>query len=149
MSDSRHKRHHVSALLDHIVCPAQYRRVVVRPAVATVLTEVCLDIAKRYEIVCVESGTDPAHGHFLVQSVPTYSPTQIVHIIKSLTASEIVTRVPAVKKPPWGGILVPRLLHPSWRSTRERRSPSPRCQEPRHAKESSALQAAPSSSRPA
>jgi hypothetical protein len=25
--------------------------------------------------------------HFLVQSVPTYSPTQIIRIIKSLTAS--------------------------------------------------------------
>jgi hypothetical protein len=27
MSDYRHKRHNVSSLLDHIVCPAKYRRV--------------------------------------------------------------------------------------------------------------------------
>ena len=50
MSDYRHKRHNVSALIYHIVCPAKYRRVIFDAAVDTVLKDVCLDIAKRYEI---------------------------------------------------------------------------------------------------
>lgn len=41
--------------------------------------------------------------HFLVQSVPMYSPTKIVRTIKSLTAREIFKRVPDVKKKLWGG----------------------------------------------
>jgi len=50
MSDYRHKRHNVSALIYHIVCPAKYRRVIFDAEVDTVLKDVCLDIAKRYEI---------------------------------------------------------------------------------------------------
>jgi len=38
-----------------------------------------------------------------VQSVPSYSPTKIVQIIKSLTAREIFHRVPTGKKRLWGG----------------------------------------------
>ena len=41
--------------------------------------------------------------HFLVQSVPSSSPTKIVRMIKSLTAREIFKRVPTVKKQLWGG----------------------------------------------
>ena len=103
MSDYRHKRHNVSSLLYHIVCPAKYRRVIFDPEVDTVLRDICLDIAQRYEIVFLEIGTDKDHVHFLVQSVPSYSPTKIVQIIKSLTAREIFHRVPTVKKRLWGG----------------------------------------------
>ena len=68
-----------------------------------VLKEVCLDIADRYQIEFLEIGTDKAHVHFLVQSVPTYSPTKITTTIKSLTAREVFARVPLVKKQLWGG----------------------------------------------
>ena len=49
--------------------------------------------------------TDTEHVHFLVQSVPSYSPTKMVKIIKSLTAREIFHRIPTVKKRLWGGEL--------------------------------------------
>jgi REP element-mobilizing transposase RayT len=54
----------------------------------------------RDEIKFVEIGTD--HVHFLIQSLPTYSPTQIARIVKSITAREIFQRVP-VKKLLCGG----------------------------------------------
>ena len=60
-------------------------------------------IADRYQIEFLEIGTEKDHVHFLKQSVPTYSPTKIITIIKSLTAREIFARVPAVKKQMWGG----------------------------------------------
>ena len=103
MSQLIRKRHNVSILLYHIVCPAKYRRVVMNQEVDQVLTTVCLDIARRYEIVFLEIGTDRDHVHFLVQSVPSYSLTKVVRIIKSLTAREILARVPSVKKQLWGG----------------------------------------------
>ena len=68
-----------------------------------VLKDVCLEIAKRYEIVFIEIGVEKDHVHFLLQSVPSYSPTRIVRMIKSITAREIFKRAPAVKKQLWGG----------------------------------------------
>jgi REP element-mobilizing transposase RayT len=103
MSQPIHKEHNVSVLLYHIVCPAKYRRVVVVREVDQVLREVCLEMGLRYEIVFLEIGTDRDHVHFLVQSVPSYSPTKIVRVIKSITAREIFARVPTVKKQLWGG----------------------------------------------
>jgi len=103
MSELLHKRHNVSVLMYHIVCPAKYRRAVFTPEVEQVLKEVCLAIEQRYEIKFLEIGTDQDHIHFLVQSVPSYSPTKIVRGIKSITAREIFSRVPAVKQQLWGG----------------------------------------------
>jgi len=68
-----------------------------------VLKDVCLEIAKRYEIVFIEIGVEKDHVHFLLQSVPSYSPTRIARMIKSITAREIFKRVPTVKKQLWGG----------------------------------------------
>jgi putative transposase len=105
MSEYLHKSHNVSVLIYHLVCPAKYRRVVFDSPVDAVLKEICLEIAKRYELVFLEIGTDKDHVHFLIQSVPMYSPTKIVKIVKSITAREIFHRVPTVKKQLWGGEL--------------------------------------------
>ena len=87
----------------HIVCPAKYRRAVFTPPVDRKLKEVCLEIGKRHEITFLEIGPDKDQGHFLVQSVPMYSPKKIVQIIKSITAREIFAACPEVKKQLWGG----------------------------------------------
>jgi putative transposase len=43
--------------------------------------------------------------HFLIQSVPKYSPTKIITTVKSITAREIFSKHPKVKKQLWGGKL--------------------------------------------
>jgi putative transposase len=98
-----HKSHNVTVLLYHLVFPAKYRRVVFDKNVDEVLKEVCIKIEDRYQIKFLEIGTDKDHVHFLVQSVPTYSVTKIITIIKSLTAKEIFKICPQVKKQLWGG----------------------------------------------
>src|SRR5215210_8535508 len=103
MSDFIRKEHNVSLLLYHIVCPAKYRRAVFTPLVDEKLKEICGEIALRYEIEFLEIGTDQDHVHFLVQSVPNYSPKKIVQRIKSITAREIFRACPAVKRQLWGG----------------------------------------------
>lgn len=103
MSHLNRKSHNVSILVYHFVCPAKYRRAVIDEKVDQVLKVVCLEIAQRYQIEFLEIGTDKDHVHFLVQSVPSYSPTRIVTIIKSFTAREVFVRVPSVKKQLWGG----------------------------------------------
>ena len=87
----------------HIVCPAKYRRTVFSDEVEIKLKEICGEIQKRYEIEFLEIGSDDDHVHFLVQSVPMYSPKQLVQIIKSHTAREIFKQCPEVKKHLWGG----------------------------------------------
>ena len=102
-SEYIHKSHNVSILIYHFVCPAKYRQVVFSSEVDNTLKEVCLEISKRYQIQFLEIGTDKDHVHFLLQSVPTYSPTKIITMVKSLTAREIFQRHPEVKENLWGG----------------------------------------------
>src|SRR5580658_3769113 len=103
MSEYIHKSHNVTVLLYHLVFPAKYRRSVIDDDVDVVLKEICLEIEKRYQVKFLEVGTDKDHVHFLVQSVPTYSVTKIVMLVQSLTAREIFSRCPQVKKQLWGG----------------------------------------------
>ena len=103
MSEYIHKSHNVTVLMYHLVFPAKYRRVVFDEEVDEVLKEVCLGLEQRYEVKFLEIGTDKDHVHFLVQSVPGYSVTKVVRIIKSVTAREIFKRCPQVKKKLLGG----------------------------------------------
>jgi len=103
MGELIRKSHKVSILMYHFVCVAKYRRLVITEEVDEVLQKVCMDISKRYEIRFLEIGTEGDHVHFLIQSVPSYSPTKIVTRVKSITAREIFSRAPSVKKQLWGG----------------------------------------------
>ena len=69
------------------------------------LKDVCLEIAKRYQIHFLEIGTDKDHVHFLIQSVPTYTITKLVTIIKSITARELFKQHPTLRKTMWGSEL--------------------------------------------
>lgn len=103
MSKYIHKSHNVTVLIYHLVCPAKYRKSVFSEKVDSELKKICLEISERYEIDFLEIGTDKDHVHFLIQSVPKYSPTKIVRTVKSITAREIFKRCPEVKKQLWGG----------------------------------------------
>jgi putative transposase len=105
MSESKyiHKSHNVSVILYHYVCPAKYRKVVFSLEVDNTIKDTCIEISKRYQVHFLEIGTDKNHVHFLVQSVPMYSPTKIITLIKSITAREVFRHHPEVKKILWGG----------------------------------------------
>ena len=98
MSKFIHKSHNVTVLLYHLVFPAKYRRVVLDAGVDKAIASVCLEIEKRYEINFLEIGSDDDHIHFLVQSVPMYSITKLVTMIKSISAREAFKKCPHVKK---------------------------------------------------
>ena len=103
MSDNIHRSHNVTNLMYHFVCPAKYRKVVVDEEVDRVIQETCRGIEVRYDIRFLEIGTDRDHVHFLIQSVPTMSPTEIIQIVKSITAKRVFKECPKVKKKLWGG----------------------------------------------
>ncbi len=96
--------HNMSNLVYHFVCPAKYRRSVFSDNVETHLWNICLEIELRYDYIkFLEIGADKNHVHFLVQSTPNYSPSQIIKTIKSITARQIFLECPEVKKWLWGG----------------------------------------------
>ena len=96
--------HNVSNLVYHVVCPAKYRRVVFDNVVEEHLKNICLGIEERYEYIhFLEIGVDNDHVHFLIQSLPSKSPTELVRVIKSVTARQIFKECPQVKKKLWGG----------------------------------------------
>lgn len=67
--------------------------------------KVCEEISERYEIAFLEIGYESDHVHFLIQSVPILSLSQIVRTIKSITAREMFRIHPEVKQLLWGGNL--------------------------------------------
>ncbi len=103
MGDLIRKSHNVSLLMYHFVFVAKYRRIVITEEVDALLRDICIEISKRFEIRFLEIGVEGDHVHFLIQSVPTYSPTNIVKKVKSIIAREIFLKVPSVKKKLWGG----------------------------------------------
>ena len=106
MADSSywHLSHNVSNLVYHFVCPAKYRRVVFDDNVDETLSQICEGVEIRYEwIEFLEIGVDKDHVHFLIQSTPNHSPSEIIKTVKSITARRIFVEHPEVKKQLWGG----------------------------------------------
>ena len=103
MKDYEHiyKRHNKTHLLYHFVFPMKYRR----EESGKTLISICKEISERYDIVFVEIGYESDHVHFLIQSVPSLSLSQIVRTIKSLTGRELFRLHPEIKQFLWGGNL--------------------------------------------
>lgn len=87
----------------HLVCVVKYRKDVLTEPVTNTIVNVCLDIQEKYGIHFIEIGTDVNYIHYLLQSPPKYSPTQLVTMIKSLTARMVFEMNPEVKNKLWGG----------------------------------------------
>jgi putative transposase len=67
------------------------------------LVATCQAIELRYEVKFLAIGTDKDRVDFLVQTVPSYSVTKVVTLIKSLIAREVFSSCPEVKRKLCGG----------------------------------------------
>jgi len=65
--------------------------------------EICKNLENRYHMIFETLGFDEDHVHFLLQTVPKYSPSQIFRIVKSITAIELFKRHKDLKEELWGG----------------------------------------------
>ena len=65
--------------------------------------DVCRGMEERYSMKFETIGFDEDHVHFLLQSVPKYSPSQLFRIVKSITAIKLFESHPDIKKELWGG----------------------------------------------
>jgi REP element-mobilizing transposase RayT len=102
MIEHIHKRHNKSLLVYHLVCPVKYRRNVFTEESEQTLKHTCLELGLRYEITFLEIGIDGDHAHFLIQTIPSMSVSDVVKLIKSITAKRLFEKHPEVKRFLWG-----------------------------------------------
>jgi len=105
VSEHLKKSHNTNLLLYHLVCPAKRRKKVFLPEVEQTLKSVCQEIGECYEMIFVEIGSDTDHVHFLIQTIPLYSPTKIARIVKSITAKQLLAKYPWIKQQTLGSNL--------------------------------------------
>ena len=103
MSEHILKSHNKTVLLYHLVFPSKYRRKIFTKEIEETLVNICKEIAERYEINFLEIGNDEDHVHFLIQGIPKMPVSRIVQIVKSITARELFSKHPEIKKMLWGG----------------------------------------------
>ena len=105
MSPIRRTRHAVFDLKYHIVWVPKYRKLVLKEALAKRLKEVFQEIAERYEFEIDTMGVKEDHVHLFLTAPPRYSPSQIVQIMKSISAKIVFREFPEIEKQLWGGEL--------------------------------------------
>ena len=67
------------------------------------VSNVCKEFEDRYHMKFETIGFDEDHVHFMLQSVPKYSASQIFRLVKSITAIKLFEEYPDLKKELWGG----------------------------------------------
>ena len=87
----------------HIVFPVKYRKALLDEEVTEIIQQTAEGIAERYAIEMEAIGCDKDHIHLLCGAHPKVAPSKIVQIFKSITAGEIFSRKPSIKKELWGG----------------------------------------------
>ena len=65
--------------------------------------KICKGIEDRYHMKFETIGFDEDHVHFMLQSVPKYSTSQLFRVVKSITAIKLFEEHPDLKKELWGG----------------------------------------------
>jgi putative transposase len=96
--------HAVYKIRYHFVTAVKYRKVLLKPEVVEVIRETMKGINERYNIIIDELGFDGDHIHIFCGAMPQYSPSQVLQLIKSITAKRVFNQFPKLKKEElWGG----------------------------------------------
>ena len=101
----RGKRPHaVYKIRYHFVTAVKYRKVLLNAAVEECIRETMKGINERYNIIIDELVFDEDHIHIFCGARPQYSPSQVLQLIKSITAKRVFKQFPKLRKEElWGG----------------------------------------------
>ena len=98
--------HHVYRLMYHFVWIPKYRHKVFEEPYRTVLKDIIRKVGYDYEIDIVELEIPADHIHMVIRSEPKVSPSDVMQVVKSISAREFFRLHPEVKKKYfWGGKL--------------------------------------------
>ncbi len=104
MVELKRASHCVYKIRYHMVLSIKYRKkLLLDKDRIEFFKEICTEIGKRYWFEFDALGTDGDHVHVFVGAAPRYAPSNIMQIIKSITAKIIFKKYPEIKKQLWGG----------------------------------------------
>ena len=96
--------HKVYVIKYHLVFVIKYRKdLFLSESYVNHLKLVLKEIEKRYFLSPETIGFDEDHVHMLMRAAPRYSPSNIIQIVKSITAKQMFKKFPEIKKELWGG----------------------------------------------
>ena len=105
MSSVKRAKHAVYDLKYHFVWVPKYRKLVLQGPVAESLKEIFQGIAERYELEIDALEVMSDHVHLFLLAPPKYSPSQVVQVLKSVSARELFCQHPALREELRGGEL--------------------------------------------
>ena len=101
----RRTKHAVYELKYHLVWVPKYRARILRGDVTWYLKEVFLEIAQEYEFRIDTMEVMADHVHIFIEAPPSYSPSEVVQILKSISAREVFKKFRRLRKELWAGEL--------------------------------------------
>ena len=104
MEDLCKSAHKVFRIKYHFVFCIKYRKdIFLEEKYIQTIKETCKKLENRYHMKFETLGFDEDHVHFLLETVPKYSPSQIFRVVKSITAIELFKQHQNLKEELWGG----------------------------------------------
>jgi len=104
MEELQKSYHKVFKIKYHFVFSIKYRKdLFLEEKYVNAMKEFCKGLEQRYSMKFETIGFDEDHLHFMLQSVPKYSPSQLFRLIKSITAIKLFEFFPELKDELWGG----------------------------------------------
>lgn len=104
MVDLCKSAHKVFRIKYHVILCIKYRKdLFLDSKYVETLKRVCNSLGERYTFKFETMGFDEDHVHFMVQTVPRYSPSDVFRIVKSITAIKLFEEHPDLEKELWGG----------------------------------------------
>jgi putative transposase len=98
---SAHKAYRIKY---HFVFCIKYRKdLFLNKDYVETLMQICKSFEQRYFMKFETIGFDEDHVHFMIQTAPKYSASQIFRLVKSISAMQLFEKYPELKKELWGG----------------------------------------------
>ena len=101
----RRTKHAVYDLKYHLVWIPKYRKNILDKEVSEYLKVIFSKIAEEYEFKIDTMGVMEDHVHIFVEVPPRYSPARVVQIMESISAREVFSQFPDLRKQLWAGEL--------------------------------------------
>ena len=101
----RRTRHAVYELKYHLVWVPKYRARTLGVEERQYLKEVFKEIAEEYEFQIDTMEVMADHVHLFIEAPPSYAPSRVVQIMKSISAKELYKRYPELRKKMWSGAI--------------------------------------------
>ena len=101
----RKTKHAVYDLKYHLVWIPKYRKNILDREVSDYLKVVFNKIAEEYDFRIDTMEVMEDHVHVFVEVPPRYSPARVVQVMKSISAREVFSKFPDLRKQLWAGEL--------------------------------------------